>query len=306
MTVITDATLCTIQYEARQAKEVRALYLALLELGMSFIQIPVRAAALLGDCLIRERTVLSVSVNDEVPKGFAGYICEAPVTQEHSIGEVRLGDRIPDWADEVRVTADAALFMRDYHSEFAPLLSRSNVTFCARDAEGAGTALAVEWLLSGGERAVLSFLGSGGYAPLEQVLAALLAGGWAYRLKALSRVADAWERLTGQRIPGHCPVVGRRIFDVESGTHADGILKNSRCYEPFSPEDVGGQRRVVIGKHSGRAALARKLEELGIGHGGDMERLLELVREASMQKGGSLSDGELKALAARAGGEDAA
>ncbi len=307
MPVITDVTLCTISYGQKQVREVRALYTALLELGVTFIQLPLSTVSFIGNGLVRERTILVVPADDEAPDGFAGYVCEKPVEKGHSICEMRMVDEMPVWADEVRVTANASLFMRDYHAEFSGLLTKPNVTFCAKDAGQAGTALTAEWLLSGGERTVLSFLGLGGYAPLEQVLAALFAAGCRdFNMSALSAIADAWETLAQQRIPNYCPVVGRRIFDVESGTHVDGVLKNNRCYEPFAPEDVGAQRHIAIGKHSGKAALAYKLKELGIVHSCNLDRLLELVRESSMEKGRSLSDGEFAALAERAGGEDAA
>ena len=306
MPVITDVSLCTIQYGYRQKEAVHALYSALLDLGINFVQIPASAVKLIGDGLVRDRTLIAVSADEQLPVGMAGYVCENAEQKGRLICEAHLSDELPAWADEVRITADASLFMRDYEAEFIRLLEKPQITFCPKDAGHAGAALAIEWLLSGGKGVVLSFLGSGGYAPLEQVLAALYTmGSKAFSLETLSRVAAAWERLAGQRIPDHSPVVGRRIFEVESGTHVDGILKKNGCYEPFAPEDVGGDRYIGIGKHSGKAALEHRLKELGIVTC-DMDRLLELVRAASIQHGGSLGDDELKVLAAQAGGEDAA
>ena len=59
-------------------------------------------------------------------------------------------------------------------------------------------------------------------------------------------------------------IVGKNAFAHESGIHQDGMLKNSETFEIMRPEDVGlSATNLVLGKHSGRAALRSKLEELG-------------------------------------------
>ena len=59
-------------------------------------------------------------------------------------------------------------------------------------------------------------------------------------------------------------IVGKNAFAHESGIHQDGMLKNSETFEIMRPEDVGlSAKNLVLGKHSGRAALRSKLEELG-------------------------------------------
>jgi 2-isopropylmalate synthase len=59
-------------------------------------------------------------------------------------------------------------------------------------------------------------------------------------------------------------IVGKNAFAHESGIHQDGMLKNSETFEIMRPEDVGlAATNLVMGKHSGRAALRSKLEELG-------------------------------------------
>ncbi|HKQ94646.1 MAG TPA: 2-isopropylmalate synthase [Aestuariivirgaceae bacterium] len=59
-------------------------------------------------------------------------------------------------------------------------------------------------------------------------------------------------------------IVGRNAFAHESGIHQDGMLKNAQTYEIMTPESVGvKQTSLVMGKHSGRHAFRRKLEELG-------------------------------------------
>lgn len=59
-------------------------------------------------------------------------------------------------------------------------------------------------------------------------------------------------------------IVGKNAFAHESGIHQDGMLKNAQTFEIMRPEDIGlNATSLVMGKHSGRAALRSKLEELG-------------------------------------------
>nr|BBH90597.1 hypothetical protein KTC_53480 [Thermosporothrix sp. COM3] len=61
-------------------------------------------------------------------------------------------------------------------------------------------------------------------------------------------------------------VVGRNAFSHGGGIHQDGVLKDARTYEIMTPESVGlsaNERRISMGKLSGRAALAHQLRELG-------------------------------------------
>lgn len=86
------------------------------------------------------------------------------------------------------------------------------------------------------------------------------------------------------------PITGNNVFAHESGIHANGTLKNGSAFEPIDPKIVNGERRIVIGKHSGKASLKYALSYQG--HCWDEERLedlLALVREVAMLKKGDLS-----------------
>jgi homocitrate synthase NifV len=81
-------------------------------------------------------------------------------------------------------------------------------------------------------------------------------------------------------VPASKAVVGRWVFAHESGIHTAGVLDTPRLYEPFGPEEVGGRRQLVVGKHAGRRGLRHVLSLGGI----DAEervlaRLLDDVRE---------------------------
>ena len=59
-------------------------------------------------------------------------------------------------------------------------------------------------------------------------------------------------------------IVGRNAFAHEAGIHQHGVIANPLCYEIMTPESVGVPgNRLVLGKHSGRHALSKRLAELG-------------------------------------------
>jgi 2-isopropylmalate synthase len=71
--------------------------------------------------------------------------------------------------------------------------------------------------------------------------------------------------ITGIEPQPNKAIVGKNAFAHESGIHQDGVLKNKKTYEIFSPEEIGldTEDTIVLGKHSGRAAFKDKLEKLG-------------------------------------------
>ncbi len=71
-------------------------------------------------------------------------------------------------------------------------------------------------------------------------------------------------RITGSFVPPNKAIVGDNAFAHESGIHQHGVLSHPLTYEIMRPEDVGFPvSKIVLGKHSGRHALRRRLEELG-------------------------------------------
>ncbi|WP_438484873.1 homocitrate synthase/isopropylmalate synthase family protein [Streptomyces sp. S186] len=102
------------------------------------------------------------------------------------------------------------------------------------------------------------------------------------------------------------PVIGDNVFAHESGIHANGMLRDTSTFEPFPPEHVGGERRYVLGKHSGRALVAWALEQQGVEPRDELlAQCLEEVRAQSIRTGGAVSQEDLvgiykQALAATA------
>ena len=71
--------------------------------------------------------------------------------------------------------------------------------------------------------------------------------------------------VTGEAVQANKAIVGRNAFAHEAGIHQDGMLKDRRTYEIMRPEEVGvPQATLVLGKHSGRHAVQRRCEELGM------------------------------------------
>ncbi len=81
------------------------------------------------------------------------------------------------------------------------------------------------------------------------------------RLVPTSRLVSG---ITGMLVQRNKAIVGQNAFAHEAGIHQDGILKERATYEIMQPEDVGFSRSdLVLGKHSGRAALAARSRDLG-------------------------------------------
>jgi len=79
-----------------------------------------------------------------------------------------------------------------------------------------------------------------------------------YDTTLFREVAEYVAGASGRILSPNKPIVGTNIFAHESGIHGDGVLKNPLTYEVFSPEEVGLERQIVIGKHSGSAAIRSK------------------------------------------------
>lgn len=121
----------------------------------------------------------------------------------------------------------------------------------------------VECTINGiGERA--------GNCSLEEIVMAMRTRGDYYncdtnintqRLVFTSRLVES---ITGIQVQRNKAIVGRNAFAHEAGIHQHGMLSDSRTYEIIRPEDVGFTKtELVIGKHSGRAALKDRIDALG-------------------------------------------
>ena len=135
---------------------------------------------------------------------------------------------------------------------------------------GMATANALAGVRAGANWIGVTVIGLGeraGNAALEEVVMALkhLAGiDLGLKTEIFREVAEYVSHASGRDLPTWKAIVGSNMFAHESGIHADGALKNPKTYEAFHPEEVGLERQIVIGKHSGTAALKAKFAEYGI------------------------------------------
>jgi 2-isopropylmalate synthase len=83
--------------------------------------------------------------------------------------------------------------------------------------------------------------------------------------KELYAASQLLSELTGELVQANKAIVGRNAFAHEAGIHQDGMLKDRRTYEIMRPEDVGvPQTTLVLGRHSGRHAVQKRCEQLGL------------------------------------------
>ncbi|MCZ6524623.1 MAG: 2-isopropylmalate synthase [Alphaproteobacteria bacterium] len=80
----------------------------------------------------------------------------------------------------------------------------------------------------------------------------------------ITKASHLVSTVTGFVVQPNKAIVGANAFAHEAGIHQDGMLKHSGTYEIMTPESVGLRKStLVMGKHSGRHAFRKKLEELG-------------------------------------------
>jgi 2-isopropylmalate synthase len=93
-------------------------------------------------------------------------------------------------------------------------------------------------------------------------------------------------RLTGYPIQYNKAVVGRNAFSHESGIHQHGVLRDRETYEIMDPESIGHRSRLILGKHSGRAAFADALDKMGFTLEDDeFTRAFDRFKELADRKG---------------------
>lgn len=81
------------------------------------------------------------------------------------------------------------------------------------------------------------------------------------RTESLFELSKLVEELSGVPIQANKAIVGYNSFSHEAGIHTHGVLAHTLTYEPLQPELVGRRRQMILGKHSGKAALVEKLKE---------------------------------------------
>lgn len=156
---------------------------------------------------------------------------------------------------------------------------------------GMATANALAGVRAGAEGVIGSIGGLGertGNSPIEEVVMALkhlYAVDLGVDTSRFREIAEYVAQASQRAIPIWKAIIGTNVFAHESGIHADGILKNPDSYEAFRPEEVGLERQIVIGKHSGTRALVHKFSgQFGVELDDDTaQALLEKVRSTAVE-----------------------
>lgn len=165
---------------------------------------------------------------------------------------------------------------------------------------GMATANALAGLQAGAKFIGVTVNGLGeraGNAALEEVIMAIkyvLDKPTTCNTSRFKEICEYVSRASGRTVPIWKAVVGSNMFAHESGIHADGALKHPGTYEAFSPEEIGLQRQIVIGKHSGTAAIKNKFREYGYEvDDATVKFILEKVRALSVDLKRTIFDKEL-------------
>ncbi|MBR0962299.1 homocitrate synthase [Bradyrhizobium japonicum] len=167
--------------------------------------------------------------------------------------------------------------------------------FHGHDDLGLATANTLAAIKAGATHASVTVIGLGeraGNAPLEEVAVALkqLYGcDTGVALSELEKVASVVAAAAARAIPLNKAIVGEHVFTHESGIHVDGLLKDQRTYQALDPRLLGRSNRIVIGKHSGLAAITALLAELQLSVSAEEAKtVLARVRQHAVEHKGAV------------------
>jgi len=155
---------------------------------------------------------------------------------------------------------------------FARLRARTDLEleFHGHDDIGLATANTLAAVHGGATHVSVCVLGLGeraGNAALEQVAVALHKTSdrrTAIDFATLPALADTVATAACRPIPQAQPIVGGTVFSHESGIHVSGLLRDASTYEALDPALFGRSRQIVLGKHSGLAAIQHALLQQGV------------------------------------------
>ncbi|MEA1894278.1 MAG: (R)-citramalate synthase [Euryarchaeota archaeon] len=167
---------------------------------------------------------------------------------------------------------------------------------------GLATSNTVAAILAGAAQAHVTINGIGeraGNTPLEEVamvLESLYHMETRINCKELYTTSRLVSRLTGVPVAPNKSIIGGNAFTHEAGIHVHGLLADPFTYQPISPEVVGREQRIVLGKHTGRASIDASLHELGIvASDAQLNDIFTRVKELG-DKGLRVTDADLQAI----------
>ena len=187
--------------------------------------------------------------------------------------------------------------------QLADLAAMAPLSIHCHDDFGLATANSIAALGAGATQVHVTVNGLGeraGNASLEELVMTLESlYGYTTRINTteLYPISRLVSRLTGVPVALNKPIVGENAFTHESGIHTHGLLADTRTYEPITPEMVGRERRIVLGKHAGSASVRLALQELGLdADDAHLSDILKRIKELG-DKGKRVTDADLQAIA---------
>ncbi len=121
-----------------------------------------------------------------------------------------------------------------------------------------------------------------------------------FKISKICKISHYVEKASGIPVPPNRSIVGAHMFTHESGIHVDGVLKYPYTYESFLPDEIGTNRKIVIGKHSGKHAVWDKLKELGINASKEqLIKIVDVVKRNSQERKSAITDEELREIASK-------
>ncbi|MEA3281086.1 MAG: 2-isopropylmalate synthase [Euryarchaeota archaeon] len=167
---------------------------------------------------------------------------------------------------------------------------------------GLATSNTVAAILAGAAQAHVTINGIGeraGNTPLEEVvmvLESLYHRETRINYKKLYTTSRLVRQFTGIAVAPNKSIIGGNAFTHEAGIHAHGILADPATYESITPETVGRERRIVLGKHAGRSSIKLALRELGLTATGDqLDDIFDQVKRLE-DKSIPVTDVELRVI----------
>ncbi|MFQ5898114.1 MAG: 2-isopropylmalate synthase [Candidatus Methylomirabilia bacterium] len=187
------------------------------------------------------------------------------------------GERIARIRERVKNSAKAVLSVH-CHNDLGQAVANSLVAIM-------NGARQVECTINGiGERA--------GNASLEEIVMGLRTRrdifgiGTQVKTEEIFRTSKLLSHITGVHVQPNKAIVGENAFAHEAGIHQHGVLQERLTYEIMTPQDIGrASNKLVLGKHSGRHALAVRLKDLGFDLSGpDLDKAFRKFKDLADRK----------------------
>lgn len=179
--------------------------------------------------------------------------------------------------------------------ENVPNISKAKISCHCHNDFGLATANSLEAVYNGAEQVECTINGIGeraGNAAMEETVMAIETRKDFFNAETNINTKEimnsSWlvQSITGMVVQRNKAIVGRNAFAHEAGIHQDGLIKHKSTYEIMDPTKIGlKESDLVLGRHSGRAAIKHRLVYLGIPMSDEeINELFPIFKELATQK----------------------